>query len=241
MATPRRWPTSRCRWSCPPRRSSPEWRDAVDAVYVCTWTSEHPALVAAAAERGLAVFCEKPLDTTMAGARRMHHVVTTAGVVHQVGLVLRSSPSFLELEHQLLDPRNGRVQAVVLRDDQFLPCRGCTGRPGGVMWPAWGPARCSSTRSTTWTRSSGWWDPSARSAPGRRPFTATRASRTRWWWRWSSTAAPRAASPAFGTSSGGPGPHPDLGTAVRAHEVVDAIYRSAANGGATVTISPRGG
>ena len=38
---------------------------AVDAVYVCTWTSEHPRLVAAAVERGLPVFCEKPLATTI--------------------------------------------------------------------------------------------------------------------------------------------------------------------------------
>ena len=41
--------------------------------------------------------------------------VAAAGVVNQVGLVLRSSPAFLELEHQLADPRTGRVQAVVLR------------------------------------------------------------------------------------------------------------------------------
>ena len=35
--------------------------DTCDAVYITTWTSEHPRLVAAAAERGLAIFCEKPL------------------------------------------------------------------------------------------------------------------------------------------------------------------------------------
>jgi myo-inositol 2-dehydrogenase/D-chiro-inositol 1-dehydrogenase len=101
--------------------------DAVDAVYVCTWTSEHPRLVAAATERGLPVFCEKPLATDLAGARAMTEAVTTAGVIDQVGLVLRSSPAFLELEHQLADPATGRVQAVVLRDDQFLPVQGMYG------------------------------------------------------------------------------------------------------------------
>ena len=50
-----------------------------------------------------------------------------AGVVNQVGLVLRSSPAFLELKHQIDDPRSGRVQAVVLRDDQFLPVQGMYG------------------------------------------------------------------------------------------------------------------
>lgn len=101
--------------------------DAVDAVYICTWTSEHPRLLAAALERGLPVFCEKPLATSLAGAEAMAAQVATAGVVNQVGLVLRSSPAFLELEHQLADPSTGRVQAVVLRDDQFLPVQGMYG------------------------------------------------------------------------------------------------------------------
>jgi predicted dehydrogenase len=101
--------------------------DAVDAVYVCTWTSEHPRLVAAAVERGLPVFCEKPLATTLEAATEMAAGVAAAGVVNQVGLVLRSSPAFLELKHQIEDPRSGRVQAAVLRDDQFLPVQGMYG------------------------------------------------------------------------------------------------------------------
>ena len=42
--------------------------DRCDAVYVCSWTSEHPRLVAAAAERGVHVFCEKPLAVDLATA-----------------------------------------------------------------------------------------------------------------------------------------------------------------------------
>ena len=41
--------------------------------------------------------------------------------------MLRSSPAFLELKHQIEDPRSGRVQAAVLRDDQFLPVQGMYG------------------------------------------------------------------------------------------------------------------
>jgi predicted dehydrogenase len=37
-------------------------------------------------------------------------------------------------------------------------------------------------------------------------------------------------------ASGTPGPDPDLGTALRAHEVVDAVYRSAASGGTAITV-----
>ncbi len=98
--------------------------DAVDAVYVCTWTSEHPRLVAAAAARGLPVFCEKPLAVDLATARSMVAAVTEAGVVNQVGLVLRDSPAFAYLRQLVARPDSGRVMSVVLRDDQYLPIQG---------------------------------------------------------------------------------------------------------------------
>jgi myo-inositol 2-dehydrogenase/D-chiro-inositol 1-dehydrogenase len=72
--------------------SEEEVLDGCDAVYICTWTSEHGRLVDAAASRGLAVFCEKPLATTLEGARSMADRVASAGVANQVGLVLRRSP-----------------------------------------------------------------------------------------------------------------------------------------------------
>jgi predicted dehydrogenase len=37
-------------------------------------------------------------------------------------------------------------------------------------------------------------------------------------------------------AAGVPGPDPDLRTALRAHEVVDAVYRSAATGGAAIAV-----
>jgi predicted dehydrogenase len=104
--------------------SEEELFEAVDAVYVCTWTSEHPRLVAAAVERDLPVFCEKPLATDLASATVLVDGVLGAGVVNRAGLVLRSYPAMLELRHQLADPRNGRVQALVFRDDQYLPVQG---------------------------------------------------------------------------------------------------------------------
>jgi predicted dehydrogenase len=279
--------------------------DAVDAVYVCTWTSEHPRLVAAAAERGLAVFCEKPLATGLDQAEAMAATVEAAGVINQVGLVLRSSPSFLELEHQLADPRNGRVQAVVLRDDQFLPVQGTYGstwrgdrtRAGAgtllehsihdvdaLEWLL-GPATSVSARSgtfhghtgiedtvvaglemasgaqvsltsvwhqllerpslrrlevicehafltlehdvhgpVTWTRAEG-----SGSLEGEELFEAVGA-------RHDGRVPNQDRGFVEAVASGTAGPDPDLRTAVRAHRVVDAAYRSASAGGAPVVI-----
>jgi predicted dehydrogenase len=98
--------------------------DCVDAVYVTSWTSEHPRLVAKAAKAGKAVFCEKPLAFEAGAVQRMVDAVERAGVTNQVGLILRFMPPFRLLRHLLADERAGRVLAVVFRDDQFIPVQG---------------------------------------------------------------------------------------------------------------------
>jgi predicted dehydrogenase len=98
--------------------------DSCDAVYICTWTSEHPRQVAAAAARGLAVFCEKPLATSLSAASDMAQAVGRAGCINQVGLILRRSPAYLWARELIADPAAGRVMSVAFRDDQFIPIQG---------------------------------------------------------------------------------------------------------------------
>ncbi|HEY2430796.1 MAG TPA: Gfo/Idh/MocA family oxidoreductase [Acidimicrobiales bacterium] len=104
--------------------SAAEVIEASDAVYVCTWTSEHPRLVGLAAAAGTAVFCEKPLATGLDGARSMAEAVAAAGIVNQVGLVLRSSNAFVLLRHLIEQPESGRLLSVTFHDDQYLPVQG---------------------------------------------------------------------------------------------------------------------
>lgn len=101
--------------------------EASDAIYVCTWTAAHPANVAAVVEAGRAVFCEKPLAVDLATAEAMTRAVEQAGVVNQVGLVLRNSPSFRWLRHRVLSADVGPLMNVVFRDDQYLPTQGMYG------------------------------------------------------------------------------------------------------------------
>jgi predicted dehydrogenase len=104
--------------------SEDEVLDGCDAVYVCTWTSEHARLVDDAARRGLAIFCEKPLAINLSTARRMADVVRRASVTNQVGLILRRSPAYL-FAHQLITAGDaGRLMAVTFRDDQYIPIQG---------------------------------------------------------------------------------------------------------------------
>jgi len=73
--------------------------EASDAVYVCTWTSEHRALVELVVAASRAVFCEKPLATNLADATAVTDSVLRAQVTNQAGLVLRYSPAFALLRH----------------------------------------------------------------------------------------------------------------------------------------------
>jgi predicted dehydrogenase len=98
--------------------------DGCDAVYICTWTSEHPRLAAKAVERGLPIFCEKPLAMDLAAAEAMVEQVVASGVVNQCGLVLRRSPAFNLAKALREDPAAGPTMAVVFRDDQYIPTQG---------------------------------------------------------------------------------------------------------------------
>ncbi len=104
--------------------SEEEVLNSCDAVYICTWTSEHPRLLKKAAERGLAVFCEKPLAISLVEAEQMADAVRAARVTNQVGLILRHSPAYVWARQLVEDPAAGRVMAVVFRDDQFIPTQG---------------------------------------------------------------------------------------------------------------------
>ena len=99
-------------------------RSDINSVYICTETAEHPELVIEAARRGLNVFCEKPLAKTLEQVRSMVEAVESAGVINQVGLVLRYSPVFTVLKDLMSDPGLGPLLNAHLRDDQFFPIRG---------------------------------------------------------------------------------------------------------------------
>lgn len=98
--------------------------DTCDALYICTWTSEHPRQLAKALAAGRHVFCEKPLATTLHEAERMATLARSAGLTHQVGLSLRYSPAYLWAKHLLDMPDSGAVMSVIFRDDQLSPVQG---------------------------------------------------------------------------------------------------------------------
>ena len=72
-----------------PRRS-PSCVDAVDVVWVCTWTAAHLEAVAAAADAGRPVFCEKPLAPTLASVRACRRRARARPAPGRAGAALRA-------------------------------------------------------------------------------------------------------------------------------------------------------
>ena len=96
----------------------------VNTIYVCTPTGEHKELVLRAAAAGKHIFCEKPLARTLADAQEMYNAVQSAGVRHQVGLIMHHSPVLTVLKELISDPTLGRLMTIVFRDDQAFPIQG---------------------------------------------------------------------------------------------------------------------
>lgn len=99
--------------------------DEVDVAWICTWTAAHLEAVQAAAARGRAIFCEKPLAPSLALATEL--AAELERVPHQVGLVLRHAPVFCAVAELVQSGRYGRALATVLRDDQYFPIQGMYG------------------------------------------------------------------------------------------------------------------
>lgn len=71
--------------------------DGLEAVWCCTPPSTHRQVVSAALDRGLDVFCEKPLATTLTDVDALlYHARTAAGRL-AVGHLYRFDPRFAEL------------------------------------------------------------------------------------------------------------------------------------------------
>lgn len=97
---------------------------AVDAVYVCAWTSAHEDLALAAIAEKKHLFCEKPLAFDAKTARKMQAAAATAGITNQVGLVLRQGPVWNVLRHEVQSQELGFPISLIFRDDQCFPIKG---------------------------------------------------------------------------------------------------------------------
>ncbi len=98
--------------------------NAVDAVIIATPTDTHLELTRAAVAAGKAIFLEKPLGRNLAEARKVATALRRSARLHQIGLVLRFSPTYNVLAELAADPANGELIFCRMREDQYLPLGG---------------------------------------------------------------------------------------------------------------------
>jgi predicted dehydrogenase len=95
-------------------------RDDVEVVDICTPPGTHAEIAEAAAAAGKAVFCEKPLATSYADARRALAAVDAARVHNAVGFNYRRLPAVALMHKMIADGAVGEVRlwrAVWLSDE----------------------------------------------------------------------------------------------------------------------------
>jgi myo-inositol 2-dehydrogenase/D-chiro-inositol 1-dehydrogenase len=110
--------------------ASPE----VDAVVIGTPTTTHYDIIHAAAAAGKAIFCEKPVDLSVARIRECLDAVAKAGVPFMTAFNRRFDPSFAHLQRQIADQVIGNVELVtILSRDPAPPPIGYIKTSGGIF------------------------------------------------------------------------------------------------------------
>jgi len=91
-----------------------------DAVFITTPNTQHVSLAIAATETGKHVFCEKPLATTVAEARRVYEKSKNAGGVFQLGHNRRFAPVYVELKRMLSETHKPHSAHVKMNRGELL-------------------------------------------------------------------------------------------------------------------------
>ncbi len=106
----------------------------IDAVIIGTPTTTHYDLIHAAAAAGKAIFCEKPIDLSVARIQDCLAVVEKAGVPFMTAFNRRFDPNFANLQRQITDQIIGNVELVtILSRDPAPPPIGYIKTSGGIF------------------------------------------------------------------------------------------------------------
>lgn len=106
----------------------------IDAVIIGTPTTTHYDLIHAAAAAGKAIFCEKPIDLSVARIQDCLAIVEKSGVPFMTAFNRRFDPNFAHLQRQIADQVIGNVELVtILSRDPAPPPIGYIKTSGGIF------------------------------------------------------------------------------------------------------------
>jgi myo-inositol 2-dehydrogenase/D-chiro-inositol 1-dehydrogenase len=106
----------------------------VDAVAICSSTETHTGLIAAAAEAGKAIFCEKPVSHDLVDVDRALAVVAEAGVPFQIGFNRRFDPAHQSVRAAVAAGEVGDVHLLrITSRDPYPPPESYVRVSGGIF------------------------------------------------------------------------------------------------------------
>jgi myo-inositol 2-dehydrogenase/D-chiro-inositol 1-dehydrogenase len=109
------------------------WAD-VDAVVICTPTDTHADLIEKFAKAGKAIFCEKPVDLSVARVQACLKVVAAEKATLMVGFNRRFDPHFMAVRRAIDEGRIGEVEMVtIISRDPAPPPAEYAMRSGGIF------------------------------------------------------------------------------------------------------------
>lgn len=91
-----------------------------DAIYIATPNTKHTELAILAVEEGKHVFCEKPMATNLADARRVLEATKKSRGLFQVGHNRRFAPVYAELKQMLADALRPHSAHVKMNRGELL-------------------------------------------------------------------------------------------------------------------------
>lgn len=106
----------------------------VDAVFVCTPPGHHRGPTVQAAERGVHVYCEKPMALTLGDADAMIDACHKAGVLLQIGTNFHFLPGYRRLWKLFADGELGDLAACWIRMMNMFPTSGWDDRRQQGHW-----------------------------------------------------------------------------------------------------------
>lgn len=119
------------------RRSTPDEAledAALDGIVVCSSTDTHAGLLLAAAERGLAVFCEKPISLDFPTVLKVAEAVEKAGIRCMLGFQRRYDPNFRAVRDRIAAGQSGRLEQLLMHTrDPAPPPISYVERSGGML------------------------------------------------------------------------------------------------------------
>ena len=136
----------------PKAKTYTDWRKCleqkdIDAIVICSTDHTHAFIANWALNRGMHVYCEKPLAITVEEARivRANWMTKKDKLATQVGMQRHAGPNFNRVRELILDGAIGELQSVSswgnrqIRRSGYFPAAG--NPPPGLHWDLWlGPA-----------------------------------------------------------------------------------------------------